>query len=219
MKKVLVCVLIVTLAFSAAGCATKKGTGAAVGAAGGAAAGAAIGSSTGNTLLGALIGAAVGGAAGAYIGNYMDEQAAEIERDLEGASVERVEEGIKITFDSGILFDVDSSALRPAAAVNLAKLAVILNKYDDTAILIEGHTDASGELDYNQRLFVDRAQSVAYMLEAEQVGPVRFTIKGYGETQPIADNESVDGRQANRRVDLAIMANDELKDAAEKKAG
>ena len=147
----------------------------------------------------------------------MDDQAEEIQRDLEGATVERVGEGIKITFDSGILFDVDQSKLQPAAEDNLTKLAEILNKYDDTEILIEGHTDATGSENYNLTLSRNRAQAVANHLEVQEVAVPRFTIMGYGEAQPIADNDSVEGRQANRRVDLAIMANDKLKGEAEKK--
>jgi outer membrane protein OmpA-like peptidoglycan-associated protein len=147
----------------------------------------------------------------------MDKQAEEIERDLEGAQVERVGEAIKVTFDSGILFDVDKADLQPVAKENLAKLAVILNKYDDTKVLIEGHTDATGSDEYNLTLSRNRAQSVANHLEGAAVDATRFTIMGYGEQQPVADNDTATGRQANRRVDLAIMANDELKAEAEKK--
>jgi len=216
LKFALVGVLVVSLV----GCASmsRKEQGAVIGAGSGAVIGGAIGSASGNTALGAIIGAAVGGAAGAYIGNYMDDQAEEIARDIEGATVERVGEGIKITFDSGLLFDVDSSAMQPAAEANLTSLAEILNKYDDTLILIEGHTDASGSEDYNLGLSRNRAQSVANHLSGVQVDATRFTIMGYGEAQPIADNGSVDGRQANRRVELAIMANDDLKKVAEEKA-
>ena len=212
--------LVLVLVVSLVGCASmsRKEQGAVIGAGSGAVIGGAIGSASGNTALGAIIGAAVGGAAGAYIGNYMDNQAEEIARDIEGATVERVGEGIKITFDSGLLFDVDSSAMQPAAEANLTSLAEILNKYDDTLILIEGHTDASGSEDYNLGLSRNRAQSVANHLSGVQVDATRFTIMGYGEAQPIADNGSVDGRQANRRVELAIMANDDLKKVAEEQA-
>ncbi|HEX9641713.1 MAG TPA: glycine zipper domain-containing protein, partial [Candidatus Krumholzibacteria bacterium] len=129
------------LSLGVAGCATKTQGGAIIGAGAGGAIGAIIGERSGNTAMGALIGAAIGGAAGAYIGHYMDKQAEEIQRDLEGATVERVGEGIKITFDSGILFDINKAALQPAAQANLDRLAVILQKYADTNILIEGHTD------------------------------------------------------------------------------
>ena len=217
--KILSYVLIIAMLVGMAGCASmsNKEKGAVIGAGSGAAIGGAIGNQTGNTLLGAIIGAAVGGAAGAYIGNYMDDQAEEIERDLEGATVERVGEGIKITFDSGILFDTNSAAVQSAGRQNLLNLADILQKYGDTDILIEGHTDATGSEEYNLTLSSNRARSVATILEGAQVLPTRFTIMGYGEAQPVGDNDTADGRQANRRVDIAIMANDKLKDAAEKK--
>jgi len=213
-------IAILGLLSGAAGCSswTNQQKGAVIGAGTGAAAGGAIGSGSGHTLEGAIIGAAIGGIAGAVIGDYMDQQAEEIQRDLDGATVERVGEGIKITFDSGILFDVDRSALRPEAKENLTKLATILNKYDDTEILIEGHTDSTGSEEYNLTLSRNRAQAVANLLETQQVAVPRFTIMGYGEQQPVADNATAEGRQANRRVDLAIMANDQLKKQAEKKA-
>ena len=195
---------------------TMKGTG--IGAAAGAAVGGLIGNRAGNTAVGAIIGAAVGGAAGAYIGNYMDKQAEEMQADLEGAKVERVGEGIKITFDSGILYDVNKATLRSEAKTNLDKMAVILNKYPDTNILIEGHTDATGTNEHNLELSRNRASSVSNYLAGLGVDPSRFTAMGYGESQPIATNDTDAGRQQNRRVELAIMANDKLKKAAEQKS-
>ncbi|MCK4549309.1 MAG: OmpA family protein [Candidatus Krumholzibacteria bacterium] len=219
MKRIAAIILVISLSFALYGCSgwSRSQKGAAGGAAAGGAIGAAIGHQSGNTALGAIIGAAIGGAAGAYIGNYMDKQAEEIERDIEGATVERIGEGIKITFDSGIMFDIDRSALRTEAQKNLANLSVILNKYEDTDILIEGHTDATGTDEYNLELSKRRAESVANQLSTEQVAVPRFTIMGYGEAQPIADNETATGRQENRRVEIAIMANDKLKKAAENK--
>ena len=220
MKKVLSVLLIGALLAGAAGCASMSNQekGAIIGATSGAVVGGVIGNQAGSTAVGAIIGAAVGGAAGAYIGNYMDKQAAEIDADLEGATVERIGEGIKITFDSGLLFAVGKSDLQPASRTNLTNLAVVLNKYPDTEILIEGHTDATGSEESNLTLSRNRAQSVANFLDSQQVLATRFTIMGYGEAQPIATNETDAGRQDNRRVELAIMANDKLKDAAEKKA-
>ena len=222
MRRMTASLLIVTLVagvFGIYGCnwsSTQKGT--AIGTAAGAVLGAAIGKKTGNTALGTILGATIGGAAGMYIGNYMDKQAEEIERDLEGAKVERVGEGIKITFDSGLLFDVDRAALQPTAKADLERLAVILNKYSDTNILIEGHTDSTGSEEYNMELSRKRAEAVAAQLAAVSVDPVRFTLVGYGEIQPIATNETELGRQENRRVELAIMANDKLKKVAEENA-
>jgi outer membrane protein OmpA-like peptidoglycan-associated protein len=196
---------------------TEKG--AVIGAAGGAVVGGVIGNAAGNTAVGAIIGAAVGGAAGAVIGHYMDKQAAEIERDIEGAKVERVGEGIKITFDSGLLFDVNKYDIKPVAQNDLVRLAGILNKYPDTEVLIEGHTDSTGTRDFNMDLSRRRAQSVANALAAQQVLVSRLNQMGYGPDQPVASNSTSAGRAANRRVDLAIYANDKLKKAAEKQAG
>jgi outer membrane protein OmpA-like peptidoglycan-associated protein len=219
MKKIVAGLSVAVLLFGLVSCASMNKTeqGALIGAGGGAVVGGIVGKLAGNTLLGALIGAAVGGAAGAYIGNYMDRQAAEIRRDLEGARVDRIGEGIKITFESGLLFDVDKSDLRTVSRDNLAKLAVILNKYGDTNVLIEGHTDSTGADDYNLRLSRERAQSVSYYLATLQVTGSRINTQGYGESQPIASNDSTEGRQANRRVDVAIMANDKLKKIAQEK--
>lgn len=215
MRKILACVLVAGLLLAAGGCSMNKtGQGAVIGAGSGAVVGGLIGRAAGNTIAGAIIGAAIGGAAGAFIGNYMDRQAAEIRRDIQGAKVERIGEGIKITFDSGLLFDVDKSDLRPASKQNLAELARILNKYEDTNVLIEGHTDSTGPEDHNLKLSRSRAESVAAHLALLEVKSPRFTVVGYGEMQPIAVNETESGRQLNRRVDIAVMANEKLKKAA-----
>ena len=220
MKRVLTVFVVMVFLMAAVNCASwnKTTKGAVIGGAGGAVLGGVIGHAAGNTLLGAILGAAVGGAAGAFIGNYMDKQAAEMQRDLEGAEVQRIGEGIKITFDSGILFDIDKSDLRPVSQTNLAELAKILNKYPDTNILVEGHTDDTGTDDYNMTLSKDRAQSVALNLATLEVKSARFSTEGYGETQPIAMNDTPEGRQKNRRVDIAVIANDKLKKAAQEKA-
>ena len=218
MKRVVAVVAMSALTVGLVGCASRAQTGAIVGAGGGAVVGAVIGKAAGNTAAGAVIGAAVGGAAGAIIGGYMDRQAAEMERDLEGARIERIGEGIKITFAGGILFDVDRADVRPEAQAELVKLAGIVNKYEDTNILVEGHTDATGPEDYNMNLSVRRASSVATFLAVQQVERGRLSGVGYGELQPIASNETVAGRQQNRRVEVAIWANDKLKAAAKRQA-
>lgn len=220
MKKAIALLLILSTIMMLSGCASMSNTakGTAIGATAGGVLGGIIGNKAGNTAAGAIIGAAIGGAAGAIIGNYMDKQAAEIERDIEGARVERVGEGIKITFDSGILFAVDRAVLQDQAKANLTDLAKILNKYDDTVILIEGHTDATGSEEYNLDLSKKRAQAVANQLSTNGVLASRFTLMGYGESQPVASNETAEGRQENRRVEVAIMANDKLKKAAKEQA-
>lgn len=219
MKKLFIGLLIISFLMGTMGCAewNRTAKGAAIGAGAGGAAGGLIGHATGNTVAGVLIGAAVGGAAGALIGNYMDKQAAEIERDIEGARVERVGEGIKITFDSGILFDVNRANLKDDSRAELTKLATILNKYDDTNILLAGHTDTTGSDQYNLELSRRRAQSVSDYLSVQNVNSERFTVQGYGESDPIASNETADGRAQNRRVEVAIWANEKLKKAAQKK--
>lgn len=221
MKKAATTVMIAVLMLGTFGCASmsRQEKGAVIGAGSGAVIGGVIGHHAGNTVLGAIIGAAVGGAAGAYIGNYMDKQAEEIERDIAGARVERIGEGIKITFDSGLLFDINKSEIKPVSHENLIKLAEILTKYDDTLVLIEGHTDSTGPEDYNMTLSQNRAHAVAAVLAGQNVDATRFTIMGYGESQPLHDNATVEGRAANRRVDLAIMANDKLKKVAQDQAG
>lgn len=195
---------------------SKTAKGGAIGAAGGALAGALIGKAAGNTTTGAIAGAAVGGTTGALIGNYMDRQARELEKDLEGAKVERVGEGIKITFESGILFDVNSSSLKEVSKEQIANLAETLQKYQDTNIMFAGHTDDSGRAEYNQELSEKRATAVAEYAAFLGVGAERMTITGYGEEDPIADNTTTEGRAQNRRVEVAILANDKLKKAAEK---
>ncbi|MCK5127247.1 MAG: OmpA family protein [candidate division Zixibacteria bacterium] len=209
------CFLMLIAALTGCGY-SRKTKGAAAGAGAGAVIGGVIGKEAGNTAVGAILGAVIGGAAGAYIGNYMDKQAAEIERDLEGAKIERIGEGIKITFDSGILFDVNSSELQPAAKDNLTRLATILNKYEDTEILVEGHTDATGAWDHNMDLSLRRAQSVSNHMSGLNVMATRFKMMGYGPDQPIATNDTKAGRQENRRVDIAIFANKKLKGTAKK---
>jgi len=201
------------------GCAgwNQTAKGAAIGAGVGGAAGGLIGHATGNTAAGVLIGAAVGGAAGALIGNYMDKQAAEIEKDIEGAKVERVGEGIKITFNSGILFDINKANLKDYSRTELTKLATILNKYDDTNILLAGHTDATGSDEYNLELSQRRAHSVADYLVVQDVNSERFSVHGYGESDPVATNDTEGGRAQNRRVEIAIWANEKLKRVAQEK--
>jgi outer membrane protein OmpA-like peptidoglycan-associated protein len=220
MNKLIAFAVAGALVVGSVGCASMSRTkkGAAIGGAAGGVVGGIIGKQTGNTAVGAILGAAIGGAAGAYIGHYMDEQAAEIERDLEGAKVERVGEGIKITFSSGLLFDVDKATLKEASRQNLTDLARILNKYADTNVLLEGHTDSTGSEEHNLALSRERAQAVANYLDTQQVNPTRFTIMGYGESQPVATNDSSDGRAQNRRVEVAIYANDKLKKVAKSKA-
>ena len=184
-----------------------------IGAGAGGVLGGVIGHQAGNTAVGAIIGAAVGGTTGALIGRHMDKQAEEMQRDLQNARIERVGEGIKITFESGILFDYDSAALRSLARSNIDNLVVILNKYPDTNIVVEGDTDNSGSDAYNQGLSERRASAVAGQLMAGSVAGSRVSTLGLGESNPVASNDTESGRQLNRRVEIAIFANDKLKGA------
>ena len=192
---------------SFSGCASTSNTGkgAAIGGAAGAILGGALGSRSDNTGKGAIIGATLGGAAGAIIGRQMDKQAEELEEQLDNATVERVGEGIQITFDSAILFATDSATLNAASQDNLNKLAASLQEYPNTDLVIVGHTDASGSEEYNQRLSERRADAAATFLLQSGVTSARLTTYGMGELEPIADNESALGRQQNRRVEIVLV--------------
>mgnify|MGYP001304110419 CR=1 FL=1 len=209
--RVAVLVLAGGLLLFAGGCASLSNTerGAAIGAGAGGVAGAAIGKATGdNTAEGAIIGAIVGGTAGAIIGQRMDRQAQRLEEELENAKVERVGEGIKITFDNALLFDFDSADLRPEARANLRELAASLREFDDTEVLVVGHTDSQGSEAYNQRLSERRASAAAEYLIEQGLRPSRISTLGKGETEPVASNETTAGRQQNRRVEVAIYASE-----------
>ena len=190
-------------------CNTSKQTkGAVIGATAGAAAGAILAKD--NKAVAIILGAAIGGLGGGLIGHYMDEQAAKIQADLDGAKVERVGEGILVTFDSGILFDVDSYALKAATRDNLTKLSETLDKYDETEVRVLGHTDNTGTEKYNAALSKKRASSVHDYLISKGVESSRLSDIGYGELDPIASNESVAGRELNRRVEIVIVADKKL---------
>ena len=195
----------------AAACSTlgnNEQRGVVTGAAAGGAAGAAVGHANGSTAKGAIIGAIVGGTAGGIIGHQMDQQAKKLQQNIPGAVVERVGEGIQVTFQSGLLFDFDSDNVRAEAAQNLRNLASSLDEYPNTDLLIVGHTDAVGTSGYNEELSDRRAQSTAQYLSSVGVSPNRLKTAGRGETEPLASNDTEAGRQQNRRVEIAIYAND-----------
>jgi outer membrane protein OmpA-like peptidoglycan-associated protein len=202
----------VMLLVASGACASlnKKENGAIIGASAGAVAGKVIG----GTAKGAIIGAAVGGAAGAVIGHQMDQQAKEIKAQVPGAIVERVGEGLQVTFASGLLFDTDSDVLNASARQNLSTLATNLGKYPDTDLLIVGHTDATGTDAYNMSLSERRAAAVVDYLASQGVMRSRLRPTGRGESEPIATNATEAGRQQNRRAEVAIYANDSLKTQA-----
>ncbi len=190
-------------------CNTSKRTkGAIIGGAVGAATGALA--SKKNKAVSIILGASIGGIAGGLIGDYMDRQAAEIRKDLEGARVERVDEGIVVTFESGLLFDFDQYSLKPETRENLYRLSNTLQKYSDTDVHILGHTDNIGNTDYNLNLSRNRAEAVKNYLIVADIDRKRLETQGYGESDPIATNETKTGRENNRRVEITIVASDKL---------
>lgn len=202
--------------------ANKKQKGAVIGASGGAVIGGVIGNNVGkgNTALGAILGAVIGGAAGGYIGDRMDRQAEQIEEEIPGAVVTRVGEGINVTFneDAGVYFDTSKSNVKGTSAATLDKLAGIFKEYPNSNVLVEGHTDSAGPDDYNMKLSEQRAQAVTKYLISQGIAGNRFTTKWYGENQPKGDNTTKEGKATNRRVELAIVASDELKQEAKEKS-
>ncbi len=197
---------------------TKSQKGAVIGGSAGAVGGTIIGKATGNTTLGTILGAVIGGTAGAIIGRDMDKQAEEIKNDIPGAKVERVGEGIKVEFNEKILFDFSKADLGTNAKKNLDDLVEVLNKYPNTNIEIQGHTDSRGSEEYNMGLSERRATSVADYLEQHGIAASRTSTKAYGETAPAYSNETEDGMAGNRRVEFLITANDQMKEEAKKEA-
>ncbi|RYE24982.1 MAG: OmpA family protein [Sphingobacteriaceae bacterium] len=163
------------------------------------------------TQKGTAIGAGAGGTIGALIGRKMDRQAAEIKQTVPGADVVREGEGLIVKFDSGILFDVNQTALKSAATTNLQNLATSMQNNPDTNIMVVGYTDNTGSDTYNMNLSVRRAAAVKSSITANGVAGSRLTTQGKGETEPIADNTTEAGRAQNRRVEIIIIANDKMK--------
>jgi outer membrane protein OmpA-like peptidoglycan-associated protein len=204
--KILVSLILVTFMFSCAGPTQQERgtkTGALLGAAAGALLGQAIGRNTTATILGAGIGAAVGGISGNQIGAYMDRQEQELRAAMaqsEAASIQRTQNVLTATFKSEVMFDFDSSTLKPGAYQEMDRVARILNKYSQTTIRVEGHTDSKGSEAYNQTLSEKRAMAVKNALVQRGVDPLRIQTVGYGESQPISSNDAV-----NRRVSIVII--------------
>ncbi len=217
MRRLIPFLAILCLVALLAGCASwsKTGQGAAIGGAAGAVLGTAV--SKDNTK-GAVVGGAIGAVAGGIIGNYLDKQAKELEA-VKGAEVERQGDELKITFSEKILFDINSSTLKSASQSQLDQVADVLNRYPDTDILVMGHTDATGTEEYNQKLSERRATAVTYYIEGRGVADSRVRAKGFGESAPVADNATEEGRAQNRRVEFSIHVNEAFKADAAKQAG
>ncbi len=197
----------------------KTQKGGVIGASSGAVIGAIIGNKSNNTALGAILGAAVGGTVGAVIGNKMDKQAKKLEDELgKTATVERVGEGIKLTFNSQLLFDYGKTDLKESNKTDLQKFAITLNEYTDTDLLIVGHTDNAGSDSFNQSLSEKRAAAVTNYLASLGVASSRLRMEGKGESQPSVDNTTESNRTQNRRVEIAIYANEKMKTEANKEA-
>ncbi|HRE79288.1 MAG TPA: OmpA family protein [Flavobacterium sp.] len=221
MKKIVALVLISAFATGSltTGCEAAKNTnntqrGAGIGVAAGAVIGGILGNNLGkggNTALGAVIGGVVGGAVGGSIGNKMDKQAREIEQALPGAEVNRVEEGIVLVLgENSVNFETSKSVLTPTAKANLDKVVPVFQSYADTDIVVYGYTDSTGRLEFNQKLSEDRAASVRTYLVSKGLSAARFKTRGMGPNDPIASNETVEGRSKNRRVEFTITANEKM---------
>ncbi len=218
--------VLLALTLPQTGCGlSKTAQGAGVGAGAGAIIGGVIGRATGSTARGAIIGAAVGGTAGAIIGRQMDKQAQELEDELENATVERVSdpetgaEGIAIVFDNALLFDLNSSTLKSGVRADLADLAASLRSYPGHDAVVIGHASSDGPSDHNQTLSDNRAASVSSYLVSLGIDSYRLTTVGMGEDDPIADNGTQAGREANRRVEISIYASESYRQEMEEEYG
>lgn len=218
-KTLIVWLLGTVMIFTSCSSLNKTQKGAAIGTAGGAAAGAVIGRASGNTALGAIIGATVGGVTGAVIGRQMDKQAEELKNEVPDANVERVGEGIIVELSDKVLFDFGKSDLTDASRRSLDKMVEVFNKYPDTDIEVQGHTDDKGSEEFNQGLSVRRAVTVTDYLNAKGISNARLNVRGFGELAPKYENSTDEGRAQNRRVEFLITANEKMKAEAAKQAG
>ncbi|KAA5827325.1 OmpA family protein [Algibacter amylolyticus] len=219
-KKTTIVLFSIMMAISFTNCksvqnANNKQKGGVIGATGGALLGAIIGNNVGkggNGELGAVIGGVIGGGAGVLIGNKMDKQAQKIEEEIPGAQVERVDDGIVVTFDetSGVYFDTAKFNVNGASQETLNKLAAVFKEYPDTNILVVGHTDSVGGEESNMTLSKNRAYAVTNYLTGKGLSSSRFTTNWFGESQPMHDNATAEGRAKNRRVNVAIVPNEKM---------
>lgn len=213
MRNTIWCIAAVSILFAGCSNMNKQQKGTAIGAGAGAAVGALV---TKGSIWGVLAGAAIGGVAGNLIGKKMDQQAKELKQAIPTAEVQRVNEGINVTFNSGLMFKINSSEISDSYKSDLSSAAEVFAKYPDTNIVIEGHTDDTGSDELNMNLSQKRAEAVRDFLVSKGVAANRLTTKWYGETQPKYPNDSEANREKNRRVELGVVANDQMKDEAKK---
>lgn len=192
--------------------------GAAIGAAGGAALGAVVGKIAGNTVVGAAVGTAVGAGTGALIGRHMDKVKKQAEA-VQNAQVQEIEDangfkGVKVTFDSGILFATNSSTLSSSANSCITQIANVLNQNTDVDVAIFGHTDSTGNDAINDPLSLKRAQAVEKSLKSKGVSTIK-RVEGQGSHNPVADNSTAEGKKQNRRVEVYMYASEQMVKEAE----
>jgi len=217
MTKLRLVAAILLVAAGGYACATKAGTGALIGGGTGAVVGAGVGALAGGgkgAAIGGAVGAGVGAGTGALIGHYMDKQEAELKK-VKGANVQREGDKLIVRFNSAILFDTNKAKLKPASEKDLGEFAGVLKQYSDTNIVVEGHTDNKGKKAKNKKLSETRAESVIGYLDAQGVVRARMTSVGYADDRPVGDNKTDEGRQANRRVEIQISANEKLQKEAQ----
>jgi outer membrane protein OmpA-like peptidoglycan-associated protein len=225
MRKIIICITAISIALiscDATKKASKQDKGVAIGAGAGGVIGGIIGNNVGNkknTAVGAVLGAVIGGVAGGIIGNKMDKQAEKIKTEIPGAKVERVGEGINVTFDennpdgskAGVYFATNKYNITSNSQLAIDKLVKIFTEYPETNILVEGHTDNVGTETANYLLSERRADAVGNSLRATGLSGNRLIVKWYGETQPKKDNNTEEGKASNRRVEFSITANEKMK--------
>jgi outer membrane protein OmpA-like peptidoglycan-associated protein len=205
-------VIRMVLVAGVGGCATNTGKGALIGGGVGAGLGAGVGALAGGgkgALVGGAVGAGVGAGAGALIGNYMDKQEADLKK-VKGADVQRQGDKLVVRFNSAILFDTGKAKLKPASEKDLSEFAAVLKQYQETNLVVEGHTDNVGKKAKNKKLSESRAGSVISFLDTQGVVRPRMTAVGYADDRPVGDNKTEDGRKANRRVEIQITANEKM---------
>ena len=211
MKPVLISFASIALLLTA--CTTNPFTGelqpskTALGAATGAIVGGVIGMATAGSRKAALIGAGIGALAGGGIGSYMDAQESQLRSQLEntGVSVARVGDSIVLNMPSNITFDSDRADLKPQFYKTLISVAAVFKEYKQTLIDVVGHTDSSGNPEYNYDLSRRRAAAVAQYLASQQLGADRFSVEGHGDKDPVASNATKSGKAMNRRVEITIL--------------